>query len=569
VFKVAVVYLGAAWLLLQLVATVAPILELPTWFERGFLLLLTTGFPVAVILAWAFELTPTGVQRDNGATNPATVSRRPSDYAVVIILGLALAYFIADKYWFSPPEHRLAPEASIAVLPFTNMTRDAENDPFIHGIHDDLLTQLSRIASLRTTSRTSVLHYENTTKTIPEIAAELGVATVLAAGVQRSGDRVRINVQLIEAAADEHIWAETYDRELTAANVFDIQSEIARAIAGQLRIALSGDDERRLSAVPTESIDALQTYFLGKRMLEDRTIGSLQAAVEYFEKVVELDPGFALGWSGLADGYMLLPEYSASVDREMVEARARHAVQTALQLDPDLPEVRATQAWYELRFYDWAEAERIFREALAVDPDNTNVLHWLSHVLAFQGKFEEALVLARRATEVDPASNTMRTNLAYILVDARQYDEGLEIAWDMYDTAPDYIVQIRNLFLHELRAGLPSRAADTFVNFTAATGGDPVAAREIGDMFVAYAQEGVVGTVTADLISRTQLGSEDLAQVLAFVGDAEGTIKALQDAAAERSGSRSVFSMKINPGYDFIRSDPRFQDLLEQVGLAL
>jgi tetratricopeptide (TPR) repeat protein len=403
---------------------------------------------------------------------------------------------------------------------------------------------------------------------MPEIGVELGVATILEAGVQRVGDRVRINVQLIDAAADKHIWAEQYDRELTAANVFEIQSGIARAIAGQLQATLTNDDERRLDAVPTKNIDALQSYFIGKKMLEDRTVRSLQAAAEYFETVVDLDPDFALGWSGLADAYMLLPEYSSTIDRDLVEARAREAVSNALRLEPDLPEVRATQAWYELRFYDWEGAERIFRDALQVAPDNTSVLHWLSHVLSFQGRHEEAVELARRAVEVEPESKMMRTNLAYILTDARHYDEALRTAWGMRETAPDYMVQRRNLFLHELRAGYPSKAADTFVDYTRTLGGDPDAAREIGDMFIAYAESAAVGQVTEDLISRSLLGSEDLAQVLAFVGDAEGTIVALGVAAAEHSGSRSVFSMKINPAYDFIRHDPRFIALLGQVGLA-
>jgi TolB-like protein len=539
VFKVGVVYLAVAWLLLQVAATIAPILELPAWFEKLTLVSLALGFPVAVILAWALEVTPQGLQRDSGPRPAAQHRRSRLDYGIFIVLTLAIVYFVTDKFFLSDRDDLAQLDASIAVLPFTNMTQDEGNDPFAVGIHDDLLTHLSRIASLRTTSRTSVLQYQDTTKTIPEIGVELGVATILEAGIQRSGNRVRINVQLIDAAADEHIWAEQYDRELTAVNVFEIQSEIAQAIADQLQAALTLDDRDRLDKVPTRNIAALETYFIGKQLLEDRTIESLQAAIGYFEKVVELDPQFALGWSGLADGYMLLPEYSASVDREMVESRARLAVKAALRIDPDLPEVQATQAWYELRFYDWGEAERMFRKALAVAPDNTNALHWLSHVLAFQGQFEEAISLARRAVAVDPGSNTMRTNLAYILVDARQYDEGLEVAWAMRETAPEYIVQRRNLFLHELRAGLPSRATETFVAFTLSTGGDGDAAREIGDMFIAYAETGHVGKVTADLISRARLGSEDLAQVLAFVGDSEGAIGALQSAAAEHSGSAS------------------------------
>jgi len=565
---VGLVYLAVAWLTLQVVATVAPILELPGALEKAVLLLLVAGFPMALIFAWAFELTPDGVRPDSGSASPAAKGRRPIDYVIVATLSIALAYFVADKFFWSGETERTDLEASVAVLPFTNLSQDKQNDPFTSGIHDDLLTHLSRIASLKTTSRTSVLQYEGTTKTMPEIAAELGVATVLEGGVQRVGNRVRINAQLIDAAADKHLWAEQYDRELTAANVFEIQSEIATAIATALQATLTSDDKQRLEQIPTRSIAALDTYFIGRQLLEDRTRESLVAAAEYFEKVVEIDPDFALGWSGVADAYMLLPEYSASVDRELVETRARSALQRALKLNPDLPEVRASQAWYELRFFDWDSAERIFREALAVSPDNVNVLHWMSHVLSFQGRFEEGLEHARHAVAVDRASRIMRTNLVYILVDAGQFDEALEISQAMRASESDYAVLRHNLFLHELRAGLHAAAAETYVGYVTVIGADPSAAREIADMFVAYAEHGTVGNVTQDLIARAQLGSEDLAQVLAFVGDGEGTIRALQVAIPEHSGSRSVFSMKVNPAYDFIRGDPRFQAMLVEVGLA-
>jgi TolB-like protein len=565
---VGLVYLAVAWLVLQVVATVAPILELPSAFERGVLLLLIAGFPVALVVAWAYELTPDGVRPDRGEAKPAARGRRPIDYVIVTTLSIALAYFVADKFRWSIPHDAVALETSVAVLPFTNLTQDEDNDPFTNGIHDDLLTHLSRISSLRTTSRTSVLQYEGTTKTIPEIAEELGVATVLEAGVQRVGDRVRINAQLIDAAADEHIWAEQFDRELTAANVFEIQSEIATAIAAALQATLTPDEEARLLRIPTKSIDALDRYFIGRQLLEQRTLDSIEAAVRYFEQVTKLDANFALGWSGLADAYMLMPEYSSSIDREFVEQQARAAIGTALELNSDLPEVRASQAWYELRFYNWDEAEAIFRAALDVYPDNINVLHWLSHVLAFQGRFDEALEHARHAGAVEPDSRMIRTNLVYILVDAGQFVEAFEIADALRKSSPEFVVLRHNYFLHELRAGMPTAAADTYVGYVTAIGADPSAAREIGSMFIAYAEHGEVGTVTDDLIDRAQLGSEDLAQVLAAVGDREGTIAALRAAIPEHSASRSVFSMKINPLYDFVRDDPRFQAMLVEVGLS-
>ncbi len=568
VFRVAAFYLAAAWLFLQVVATIAPIIDLSANLQKIFLALLVIGFPIAMGLAWAFDLTPRGIERDTRATPDSRRSARLMDRTIIALLIIALAYFAVDKFVISTNQVRADIGRSIAVLPFTNLSNDAANDPFTIGIHDDLLTHLSRIDALETTSRTSVLRYERTTMSIPEIARELGVAAIVEGAVQRAGDRVRINVQLIDGANDVHIWAETYDRHLTAESVFDIQSRIAQEIAANLNANLTAEERQHLDFVPTRNLDALDTYFVGKRLLEERTRDSLKAAVEYFQKVVELDPNFALGWSGLADAYMLLPEYTPFVDRELVGRMSREAIERALAIDPNIPEVRSSEAWHQLiHNYDWRGAEKTFREALRIVSDNPNVLHWLSHTLSWQGRHEDAVAIARRAVEADPKSKMMRTNLAYILVDAGQFDEGLDIAWSMYDSDPDYTVQRRNLFLHELRAGRVERAATTFINYTRAIGADTDAARQIADMFVAYAQSGEMGALTPDLIERAELGTEDLAQVFAFVGDAEGTFRALREAIDSRSGSRSVLSMKINPAYDFIRDDPRFGAMLSEIGL--
>ena len=569
VFRVAAVYLAVAWLLLQVVATVAPILDLSATLQKAVLILLTAGFPVAVILAWAVELTPEGLSRDRGRGGSSGSGGRALDRAIIVIIAAAVIYFLADRLLFDGPGATRDIGRSVAVLPFDNMSNDEGNDPFTAGIHDDLLTHLSRIASLETISRTSVMQYAGTNKTIPEIASELGVATVLEGGVQRSGNRVRINVQLVDALNDVHLWAETFDRELTAVNVFEIQSEIATAIANQLKATLTDDERRRLGSVPTESIAALETYFIGKRMLEDRTKESLTAAVEYFEKVVELDPNFAIGWSGLADAYMLLPEYTPDIDSEVAERRSRAAIEQALALDPDIPEVKSSEGWHQLiHNYDWQGAEATFLEALRVFPDNPNVLHWISHTVSWQGRHEEAIEYARRAVAADRDSRMMTANLAYILIDASQFDEGLAIANSMQDEYPEYTVQLRNLFLHELRGGNARQGAEIFVRYIDAIGADAEAARSIGAMIVAFSEEGVVGEVTGDLVARTRLGIEDLAQVLAFVGNREATLQALREAIDSRSGSRSVLSMKINPAYDFIRDDPRFQAMLTEIGLA-
>jgi adenylate cyclase len=503
-----------------------------------------------------------------GTTRTRKPPRRLTAIAVSV-LALGAALFVLNR--LPGVDDRSMPVAnrrSVAVIPFENMSRDESHAPFVAGIHDDLLTHLSKIGAITTISRTSVMQYRDTTKTIPEIATELGVAAILEGAVQRSGDRVRINVQLIDAVTDQHLWAETYDRQLSVANIFAIQSEIASAIAEALRATLTADEQQRLAIVPTENLEALDTYFLGKQLLEERTARSLFAAVEYFQQVVKLDPDFALAHSGLADAYMLLPEYDAGVDLELVQEQSVAAAARALALDPDLPEVLATMAWNHLiHDYDWNEAEALLRRALSIQSNNTSALHWLSHVLSWQGQHAEAIRLAERAVDVDPMSRLMRMNRSYIYMDSGAFDRAIKLTAEGRKLDPDYPEFMGNLWLTYLRAGRPAEAAKAMHEWAAATGRKPEVMDQIGGLFVRHQQTGEPVHLEPDLARRGEFGLEDLGQVYAAVGDADGTIDALDRAVRERSGSRSVLSMRVNPLYDFIRDDPRFLALMERVGL--
>ena len=573
VFRVGAAYVVLAWLLAQAADLVLDHTAAPDWIMQVILLLLGLGFPVAVFLAWAFELTPDGLVREKDVEAGAAGRRRSGrnlDAVVFGVLALAVTTFALGRFAaVDEPAAGSADRRSVAVLPFENVSRDPANLPFTIGIHDDLLTQLSKIHAIKTISRTSMLKYRDTTRTIPEIAAELGVATVVEGGVQRSGDRVRINVQLIDAATDEHLWADTYDRQLTAANIFAIQTEIATSIAEALRATLSAGEQQRLAAVPTRNLEALDTYFLGKRLLEKRTEESLSAAVEYFEQVIQLDPEFALAHSGLADAYMILPEYAPTIDLERVREKSVAAATRALALGPEVPEVLATTAWNRLiHTYDWAEAEVLLRRALEIQANNTSALHWLSHVLSWQGRHREAIAWAERAAGVDPLSNLMQMNLSYIHMDAGDFDRSIAIATESRQRDARYSELMGNLWLTYLRAGRPADAAQTLQVWAAATGRDAEATEQVGRAFVRHGRTGEPVPLAAALVERAAFGSEDLAQVYAAVGDADGTIEALSRAVAERSGSRSVLSMKVNPLYDFVRGQPRFAALLGRAGLA-
>ncbi len=259
--------------------------------------------------------------------------------ALVLLLGVAAAWWRFGDRAAEMPATTAA--HSVAVLPFVNRSASEEDAFFVDGLHDVLLTHISKIGSIKTISRTSVMRYRDTNKTIPEIAEELGVTTIMEGGVQRASDTIRISVQLIDAASDEHLWGQIYDRQLTAANIFAIQSEIATAIADALRARLSPAEQQRLETVPTENLAALEAYFHGKQRVAKETSGALAEAVNHFQQAIELDPDFVLAYVGLADSYILQIQLSGLPRDEML-SKAEAAIDKALELDDQLGEVYTT-----------------------------------------------------------------------------------------------------------------------------------------------------------------------------------------------------------------------------------
>lgn len=575
VVRAALLYAATAFAVIEFADIAFPRMGLPDSAVNAVLWIGIGGLPVALLVAWLFDIR---AERDSGREKAWLA---PSTLAILVVLitsGVGMSLLWDHREAAPEPTSQPASaestarpelERSVAVLPFENISGDEKTEPFTVGIHDDLVNNISRIHSIKTISRRSVLQYLDTTKTIPQIARELGVATVLEGGVQRAGDRVRINVQLIDAASDVHLWSSTYDRQLSAANIFAIQSEIASSVAEALRVTLTGDERRRIASAPTQNLVAVETYFLGKQLLEKRTPKSLFAAVEYFEQVIQLDPEFALGYSGLSDAHMLIPEYVPDADSQLAREQSEAAASRALVLDPDLPEALSSMGWNRLiHYYDWEGAEALLRRALDVQSNNTNALHWLSHVLSWQGQHEEAIVLARRVVELDPNSPVMGRHLSYVLADAGDFDASIEVAVESMARFQNQSEQQGDLWLTHLRAGRTAGGAEYLERWAAQTGRDVDAAREVGAAFVLHRQTGEMQTLPGGLIERVDFGSPDLGQVYAFLGDAEGTLSALEQAADERSGSRSVLSMRVNPGYDFIRATPRFQAVLTRIGLA-
>src|SRR5213594_398280 len=310
VIRVAGLYLVGAWLVVQVAGTVLPMFGAPEWLPRTIVVLLAIAFVPAVIFSWVFELTPQGLKREDDVAPEQSITPhtgRRMDRMIIVVLVLALGYFAFDKFVLTPrreaalvasgvPNESNIDAKSIAVLPFENRSRDPDNAYFAEGIQDEILTRLSKIADLKVISRSSTQHYKSAPTNLPEIARQLGVAHILEGSVQKSGDAVRVNVQLIKAANDSHLWADTFDRKLI--DIFSVESEVAKAIADQLRVHVSGQEEQVIAAKPTDNPEAYDAYLRGLAYTLKTQYTPVHAlgAQKYLTEAVRLDPKFALAW---------------------------------------------------------------------------------------------------------------------------------------------------------------------------------------------------------------------------------------------------------------------------------
>jgi TolB-like protein/Tfp pilus assembly protein PilF len=448
VFRVGTAYVITAWLALQVASILLPTFNSPDWVMQAFTILLFLGFPLALVLAWAFELTPAGVRRDGAVgreERSPPASRRRLDYFIVAALSAALVFVIIDQYVLEEQTDRsseavTAGEAghSIAVLPFRNRSAVAEDAYFVDGIHDDILTQLSKLSFLdKVISRTTAERYRDTDKSMTQIGFELGVANILEGGVQRAGDRVRINVQLIDVASDEHLWAETYDRELTPASIFAIQTEIAAAIAAAMRTTLSPEEQHGLSAIPTESLEAYEAWQLGKQQYARRTTAGTEAAIDHFEQATRYDGDFALAWASLANAHLMLAELSGQ-HTEQRYARAARAAQRAMDLDEQSAETQIALANLLLARRELPAADRAIDRALRVSPNHAYAHLIKAEVLYESGQPDAALPYYETAVHLDPLSPVMNDAYAFRLSEVGRFDEALARYRKVDEIEPDY-----------------------------------------------------------------------------------------------------------------------------------
>src|SRR5438477_4568467 len=435
VYKVAVAYAVAGWALSQGIAQVFPVFDVPNWAIRMIVLLIVLGFPVAVVFAWFFEITPEGVKRTEVADAMPKVAiqkKRAWIYVVVISGLLSIGLFFLGRYTASSvtsgeggrPGGPSLPQKSIAVLPFDNLSEEKGNAYFAEGIQDEILTRLAKVADLKVISRTSTQHFKSAPDNLPQIAKQLGVMHILEGSVQKANDQVRVNVQLINAMTDAHLWADTYDRKLT--DIFAVESEIAKTIAETLQARLTGSEKHLMAKTPTANPEAYELYLKGRFFWNKRTAAGLRRAIDYFDQAISKDPRYALAFAGLADSYLLLPVYGAAAHRDPIPP-AKAAARKALDLDDALAEAHAS--WGRiLSGYDFAFDQAIaeFERAIELNPNYATARHWLSNTaLAARAEFDRAFVEGKHAVELDPLSMINNADLGNTYFYARRYDEAV------------------------------------------------------------------------------------------------------------------------------------------------
>jgi TolB-like protein/Flp pilus assembly protein TadD len=432
VYRVAIAYAVMAWLLMQIATQVFPFLEIPNWAIRLVIMLLALGFPIALFLAWAYELTPEGIKRTDQIEPGRRSRNRAWIYIVIVAGGISVSLFLFGRYTTSSKQSGSVelPAKSIAVLPFENFSEDKAFAFFADGVHDEILNDLAKIADLKVISRTSVRQYKNTaTRNLPEIAQALKVAHVLEGSVQRSANRVRVSAQLIDARNDTHVWAEKYDRDL--ADVFAIQSEIAQKIADQLQAKLSPTEKSAMNERPTSDLVAYDLYLRAKELIYDSDLNpsrqreDLFKAVQLLDQAVARDPAFLLAYCQLAYAHDVI--YLLNFDHtETRLALAETSARAAVRLQPDSGETHLAQAihfYWGYRNYDRALEE--LDKAQRALPNNAQIFQFLGLIDRRQGRWGEAIRNLERAVDLDPRNASTIPDLGFTYLNLRRYREAI------------------------------------------------------------------------------------------------------------------------------------------------
>jgi TolB-like protein/Tfp pilus assembly protein PilF len=572
VLRAAAFYAASAWLLVQVATQVFPFFHIAEWVVRWIVVAASIGFPFAMMFSWFYEWTPHGIQRESEIPPNESITRQTGkklDRWIIAILALAVVLLLADKLVLRKnAETAVAvatPNKSIAVLPFDNLSRDPDNAYFCEGVQDEILTRLAKVADLKVISRTSTQHFKSAPDNLPQIAKQLGVAHILEGSVQKSNDQVRVNVQLINALTDAHLWADTYDRKLT--DIFAVESEIAKTIAETLQARLTGSEKNSIAKAPTSNAEAYELYLKGRFFWNKRSGADLRKAIEYFNQAIALDPNFALAYAGLADSHMLLPNYDfgGTPVRESI-APARVAVAKALALDDSLAEAYASRGLLDTVELHLDRAVTDFARAIELKPNYATAHHWLMLGQLALGRFDQAMVEAKRALELDPLSIIINADVSWTHACAHRFDEAEKRARKTLEIDPRFflahyylggILQLRG----HLKEAIPEFQKAVELN------NDAYSIAMLGQAYARNGQKDEAQKILARLKEEAKSRYvSPYAWALLYIGFGEKKRAIDELERAYQTGDTNyLFVVKTDPLLDELRNEPRFNALVQKV----
>ena len=578
VYKVAVAYAVVAWLTIQAASIFLPAFNAPQWAMQIIILILVVGFPIALAFSWAFEITPEGIVRESEVNPDASVTHHTGRKIValtivlaVLATGLLIFQFVRPRSTSSPRQSEAATvpsSKSIAVLPFDNLSGDPQNAYFSEGVQDEILTRLAKIAELKVISRTSTQRFKSAPNDLRQIAQQLGVANILEGSVQRANNQVRVNVQLINAVTDAHLWADTYDRKLT--DIFAVESDIAKTIADTLQAKLTGSEKIAITTKPTENPEAHELYLKGRYFWNRRTGANLQKAVEYFEQAIAKDPKYALAYSGLADCHVLLPVYPelGSYPRdEMPKALA--AAHKAVDLDDSLAEAHTSLARALASDLQLSAAISEFKRAIELNPSYATAHQWFGECLQSQGRVEEGLAELTRAQQVDPLSLVNNALVGFALDTVGKSNEAIAQLRRTIEMDPSF-ANTHGMLGNVLENQGQLKEAVVEYEKSHSLGADPIAAAQLARAYFLVGRKAEAQQFwdkLKALSERQYVPAYSLALVQSAFGDKDEALRLLEKSYEDHApfDSADLGWILIDHRLDSLRSDPRFKKLIARI----
>src|SRR5438445_6616746 len=573
VYKVAVAYAVVAWLTIQAASIFLPAFNAPQWAMQIVILIVVVGFPIALAFSWAFEITPEGIKRESEVQADESITHHTGRKIValtivlaVIATGLLIFQFIRARSTSSLSTNASSiTNKSIAVLPFDNLSGDPQNAYFSEGVQDEILTRLAKIAELKVISRTSTQRFKSAPNDLRQIAQQLGVKNIHEASVQKANDQVRVNVQLINALTDAHLWADTYDRKLT--DIFAVETEIAKTVADVLQAKLTGSEQHVIAARPTANSEAHQLYLKGRFFWNKRTGNDLKKSIDYFQQAIAADPNYALAYAGVADAYVLLPGYSGGNPRDCYP-KAIAAAKKALELDDTLAEARTSLAlaiWYY--DFDFSQANREFQRAIELNPNYAIARQqYGNNTLSALGRFNDAIGEGKRAVELDPLSLVINADLGVDYYYARRYDEAIAQLRRTLEMDPGFY--IAHLVLGQVLDMKGAReSAISEYQKAGELNDDPLVlallAHAYGLSGNKMEAEKILDQLKA-LSKARYVSAYSFALAYLGLGNKEEALRWLEQSYQDRAGA-DVGWIRVDPLLDPLHGDPRFEALAEKI----